>query len=96
MVGHRSPRRARPARTGGADGHVTESLEEARRLMGTGDDKRAAQLLQTAALECHDPAKAAQIHALAIQGRERAGRFGRKRWDEPIRIAEARQATGVS
>ena len=38
----------------------------------------------------------AQIHALAMQGRERAGRFGRRRWDEPIRIAEARQATGVS
>ena len=75
---------------------VTESLEEARRLMGTGDDKHAAQLLHTAALEGHDPAKAAQIHALATQGRERAGRFGRRRWDEPIRIAEARQATGVS
>jgi hypothetical protein len=75
---------------------VTESLEEARRLMGVGDDKRAAQLLHTAALECHDPAKAAQIHALAVQGRDRAGRFGRRRWDEPIRIAEARQVTGVS
>jgi hypothetical protein len=75
---------------------VTEALEEARRLIGMGDDKRAAQLLHTAALECHDPAKAAQIHALAVQGRERAGRFGRKRWDEPIRITEARQATGVS
>lgn len=75
---------------------VTESLEEARRLIGVGDDKRAAQLLHTAALECHDPAKAAQIHALAVQGRDRAGRFGRRRWDEPIRIAEARQATGVS
>jgi hypothetical protein len=75
---------------------VTESLEEARRLIGVGDDKRAAQLLHTAALECHDPAKAAQIHALAVQGRERAGRFARRRWDEPIRIAEARQVTGVS
>jgi len=75
---------------------VTEALEEARRLMGVGDDKRAAQLLHTAALECHDPAKAAQIHALAAQGRDRAGRFGRRRWDEPIRIAESRQVTGVS
>ena len=55
---------------------ITESLEEARRLMGTGDDKHAAQLLHTAALECHDPAKAAQIHALATQGRERAGASG--------------------
>ena len=75
---------------------VTEALEEARRLIGMGDDKHAAQLLHTAALECHDPAKAAQIHALSVQGRERAGRFGRRRWDEPIRISEARQATGVS
>jgi hypothetical protein len=74
---------------------ISESLEEARRLMGLGNDKRAAQLLHTAALECHDPAKASQIHALAVQGRERAGRFGRRRWDEPIRIAGARQATGV-
>ena len=48
---------------------VTEALEEARRLMGMGDDKGAAQLLHTAALECHDPAKAAQIHSLATQGR---------------------------
>ena len=55
---------------------VTETLEEARRLIGMGDDKRAAQLLHTAALECHDPAKAAQIHALSMQGRERAGASG--------------------
>ena len=36
---------------------VTEALEEARRMIGVGDDKRAAQLLHTAALECHDPAR---------------------------------------
>ncbi len=72
---------------------VTEALEEARRLLGTGDDRRAAQVLATAALECHEPAKAAQIHALALQGRDRAGRFGRRRWEEAIRVSEARQTT---
>ena len=75
---------------------VTETLEEVRRLMGAGDDKRAADLLHTAALECHDPAKAAMIHTLAVQGRERAGRFGKRRWDEAIRISEARQSATVS
>jgi len=30
----------------------------------------------------------AMIRALAIQGRERAGRFGKRRWDEAIRIVD--------
>ena len=69
---------------------VTEMVEEARRLLGQGKDKRAADLLTMAAVECHDPAKAGIIRALAVQGRERSGRFGRRRWDEAIRISDIR------
>lgn len=69
--------------------NVTDMIEEARRLIGEGKDKRAAELLTTAAGECDDPAKAAQINALAVQGLGRAGRFGKRRWEEPIRISEA-------
>ncbi|MGZ4431683.1 MAG: hypothetical protein ACXVYV_08560 [Gaiellales bacterium] len=69
---------------------VTDTIEEARRLLGEGKDRRAADLLTMAAAECHDPSKSAMIRALALQGRERAGRFGKGRWDEPIRISELR------
>jgi len=69
---------------------VTETIEDARRMLGQGNDKRAADLLTMAAAECHDPTKAAMIRGLAIQGRERSGRFGRRRWDEAIRITEMR------
>jgi hypothetical protein len=71
---------------------VGENIEEARRLLAEGDDKRAADLLTTAASECRDPTKAALIHSLALQGQERAGRFSRKRWDEPLRVSKLRLA----
>lgn len=71
---------------------VTEMIEEARRLLGEGNDKRAADLLTMAAAECHDTTKSGMIRALAVQGRERSGRFGKRRWDEAIRISEKRLA----
>jgi hypothetical protein len=71
---------------------VSENIEEARRLMTAGEDRRAADLLTLAASECHDPAAAALIHGLAMQGQERSGRFTRKRWDEAIRLSELRLA----
>jgi hypothetical protein len=71
---------------------VTENIEEARRLLGEGDDKRAADLLTSAAGECRDERRAAMIRSLAIQGRERAGRFGKRRWDEAIRLSDEQLA----
>ncbi len=74
---------------------LTETIEEARRLLAEGDDKRAADLLTTAAGECHDERRAAMIRSLALQGRERSGRFGKRRWDEAVRLADE-QLAGVS
>jgi hypothetical protein len=71
---------------------VSETIEEARRLLVEGDDKRAADLLTSAAGECHDERRAAMIRSLAIQGRERAGRFGKRRWDEAIRLSDEQLA----
>jgi hypothetical protein len=69
---------------------VSETIEAAREAMGAGREKRAADLLTIAASECHDAEKAAIIRGLAMQGRDRSGRFGRRRWDEAIRISELR------
>jgi len=71
---------------------VSETIEAARDAMGAGRDKRAADLLTIAASECHDADKASIIRSLAVQGRDRSGRFGRRRWDEAIRISELRLA----
>jgi hypothetical protein len=71
---------------------VSESIEEARRLLGEGNDKRAAELLTSAARECSDERQAAMVRALATQGRDGAGRFGKRRWDEAIRLSEERLA----
>ena len=69
---------------------LTDSIEEARRLLGEGQDKRAADLLTATAAECRDPYQARMILSLAQQGEQRAGRFGKRRWQEPIRLAEKR------
>lgn len=71
---------------------VSETIEEARRLLVEGDDKRAADLLTSAAGECSDERRAAMIRALAVQGRERAGRFGKRRWDAAIQICDEQLA----
>ena len=71
---------------------VSETIEEARRLLGEGDDRKAADLLTLAARDCSDERQAASVRALATQGRDRAGRFGKRRWDEAIRLSEERLA----
>ena len=40
------------------------------------------------------PAVEAEIRTLAKEGREHAGRLGKGRWEEIIRIAELRAARG--
>ena len=74
---------------------VSENIEEARRLLGEGNEKRAAELLMSAAGECRDERRMAMIRALARQGHERAGRFGKRRWEEAIRLVDE-QPTGAS
>lgn len=71
---------------------VTATIEEARRELAAGHDKQAARLLTDAAYATHDPEVERQIRELAVQGRDQAGRFGKGRWDEIIRIAELRGA----
>jgi hypothetical protein len=70
--------------------NLTDTIEDARRLLGEGKNRRAADLLTLAASQCQDSTKAAMIRALALQGQENAGRFGKHRWDEAIRVASLR------
>jgi hypothetical protein len=63
-------------------------VREARDRLAAGDDKEAARLLTDAAYGTHDPEVERQVRDLASQGLERAGRFGKGRWKEIIRIAD--------
>ena len=78
----------------GKVGHSTvEALvTRARDCLAAGDDKHAARLLTDAAYGTHDPEIEKQVRELAEQGIERAGRFGKSRWAEIIRIADLRAA----
>jgi hypothetical protein len=67
---------------------VQALVTKARDQLATGDDKEAARLLTDAAYHTHDPQIEQQVRELAAEGRERAGRFGKGRWDEIIRIAD--------
>lgn len=69
---------------------VNGLVTEARDRLEAGDDKEAARLLTDAAYHTHDPAIEQQVRALASEGLERAGRFGKGRWKEIIRIADLR------
>jgi hypothetical protein len=73
---------------------VTTTIEEARRELTAGHDKQAARLLTDAAYQTHDPDVEHAIRELALQGREKAGLFGKGRWDEIIRIADLRAGNG--
>lgn len=75
---------------------VDQAIQEARRELAAGHDKQAARLLTDAAYDTHDAELERQIRELAEEGREKAGRFGKSRWDEIIRIAELRGANGRS
>jgi hypothetical protein len=72
---------------------VIDMIEEARQLLGEGRDKRAADVLTIAASECSDASQARMILTLAHEGQQRAGRFGKGRWNEVIRLSEKRLAT---
>jgi hypothetical protein len=68
--------------------NVQALVAKARDDLAAGDDKEAARLLTDAAYHTHDPEIERQVRELAAQGLERAGRFGKGRWEEIIRIAD--------
>jgi hypothetical protein len=69
---------------------VQALIQEARDRLAAGDNKEAARLLTDAAYHTHDPAIEQQVRDLAAEGLKRAGRFGKGRWTEIIRIADLR------
>ena len=71
---------------------VRAAIDEARGLMGQ-DEKHAARILTDAAAACHDAGMAREIRALGEQGLANAGRFGKGRWEEVIRLADKHGAT---
>jgi hypothetical protein len=71
---------------------VVETIEEAERELAAGHNKQAARLLTDAAYHTHDPSIEAKVRELAMKGRADAGRLGKSRWDEIIRITELRGA----
>lgn len=73
--------------------NVRALVENARQELAAGNDKQAARLLTDAAYHTHDPEIERQVRDLAGQGLERAGRFGKGRWEEIIRIADLHGAS---
>lgn len=67
-------------------------VAKARVELAAGDDKKAAQLLTDAAYQTRDPEIERQVRELAAQGLDQAGRFGKGRWKEIIRIVDSLQA----
>jgi hypothetical protein len=71
---------------------VRALVAQAREEFVGGNDKQAARLLTDAAYHTHDPEVEREVRELAAQGLERAGRFGKGRWEEIIRIADLHAA----
>ena len=67
---------------------VQALVNQAQNELAAGNDKEAARLLTDAAYHTHNPEIERQVRDLAAQGLERAGRFGKGRWEEIIRIAD--------
>jgi hypothetical protein len=63
-------------------------VSKARAHLAAGDDKEAARILTDAAYHTHNPELEQQVRELAAEGLGRAGRFGKGRWQEIIRIAD--------
>jgi len=72
---------------------VLQTIEEAKKELASGHNKEAARLLTDAAFQTRDPSVEATIRDVALEGRSSAGWLGKGRWDEIIRIAEARSST---
>ncbi len=70
--------------------NVQNLVLKARDRLAAGSDKEAARLLTDAAYHTHDPEIEHQVRELAAEGLKRAGRFGKGRWQEIIRITDLR------
>jgi len=73
--------------------NVQALVAQAREALAAGNDKEAARLLTDAAYHTHDPEIERQVRELAAQGLDQAGRFGKGRWEEVIRIADLHAAS---
>jgi hypothetical protein len=73
---------------------IAQTIDDARRELEAGHEKKAARLLTDAAYRTHDAELEHRIRQLALQGRDKAGRFGKGRWDEIIRVADMRGGNG--
>jgi hypothetical protein len=71
---------------------VEALVKQARDELSAGNEKEAARLLTDAAYHTHNPEIERQVRELAAQGLEQAGRFGKGRWEEIIRIADLHTA----
>jgi hypothetical protein len=71
---------------------VNTLVKAAREELDAGNDKQAARHLTDAAYHTHDPEIERQVRELAVEGKDRAGRFGKGRWEEIIRIADLHAA----
>jgi hypothetical protein len=67
-------------------------VAKARDELAAGHDRQAAELLTDAAYQTRDPEIERQVRELTARGLERAGRFGKGRWKEIIRIVDSLQA----
>jgi hypothetical protein len=76
-------------------GNVQDLVEKARDDLAAGHEKQAARLLTEAVYHTHDADIERQIRELAAQGREHAGRFGKGRWEEIIRVADLRAGSAA-
>ncbi len=78
---------------------VQEAIAHARELVDAGDHKVAAQYLSEALEACTKESEVAEVRAVAEQGLASAGWFGKRRWQEILRTADARlpgtQAVGL-
>jgi hypothetical protein len=74
---------------------VIDSIEEARFCLSRGNERRAAEIL-IAAIPNADPADLGQIEMIASDMGERAGWFGRRRWEQVKRLAEEQEASAGS
>lgn len=71
---------------------ATAVVAKARQELAAGDDKSAARLLMDAAYQTRDPEIERQVRELATQGLEQAGRFGKGRWKEILRVVDSLRA----
>ena len=75
---------------------TTEALvNEAQDLMDSHKASRAAHVLLTAAIECHDPTLAGRIRDMGSNGLERAKWYRKGTWKEIVRVSSDRAAATV-